>query len=29
MPYYKIQSSVRFRAKDLSRWLSQHGYAPR
>lgn len=29
MPYYKIQSSVRFRAKDLSLWLSQHGYAPR
>jgi excisionase family DNA binding protein len=29
MPYYKIQSSVRFRAKDLSLWLRQHGYTPR
>ena len=29
MPYYKIQSSVRFRAKELSAWLSRHVYEPR
>ena len=29
MPSCKIQSSVRFRANELSLWLSRHGYAPR
>jgi excisionase family DNA binding protein len=29
IPYYKIQSSVRFRARDLISWLSRQSYRER
>jgi excisionase family DNA binding protein len=29
IPYYKIQSSVRFRARDVNAWLSRQLYASR